>query len=63
MAAEIKCALCPLCSSTPRYIFGELAMCGNAECMALFWNWTKTLDYNLTDSTFIDLDKFDTDKE
>lgn len=38
-------------------------MCGNAECMALFWNWTKTLDYNLTDSTFIDLDKFDTDKE
>jgi hypothetical protein len=60
MLLIIRCSGCPICGGDPLLIVGDLAMCGNMECFALFWNYTKTLDENLTETKFVNLD---TDKE
>jgi len=49
---------CPVCKWPPVMLLGpEFAMCGNLDCKAVSWNPSKTLDTNLLNVHFVELEE------
>jgi hypothetical protein len=55
--AEILTPNCPVCSQPPYMVMGggSQAFCPNRKCSTLTWNPMKSLDDNLLETNFVDL--------